>query len=229
MSTRLSVLLLLLMTLVMAASISAIDFSRGVLLDIPDEVAARQFGRIPPSVLTQEQLAEIASYRYLEDTLRILIIPVEWNDRPHTWPVETIDSMMFSRDVYPGGSMADYFHEVSYGRAVVIGDVLDWYNAGTYNSYFDFESILPAIDNLVDFSLYDGNNDGDVDAVIFLRSGTGEEDSQDPNDIWSYAYTYGTNYGPGPFDGKYISHWISPHAFHIYRRGYTQPHPRLLP
>ncbi len=214
MSTRLSTLLMLVVAFVMTVNVSAIDLSRGILLDIPDEVAARQFGKMPPSALTPEELEAIASFRFLADTLKILIVPVEWNNRPHAWSVATLDSMMFSRDIYPGGSLADYFHEVSYGKAVVVGDVLDWYNAGTYTAYFDFESILPDINAFVDFSQYDGNNDGDVDAVIFLRAGTGEEDSQDPNDIWSYAYVYGVNGGPGPYDGKYISHWnTSPELF----------------
>ncbi len=214
MSTRLSMSLMAVVVLVMAAQVLAMDLSRGILLDIPEEAATRQFGKMPPTALSPEELEAIASFRFLADTLKILIVPVEWNNRPHTWPVATLDSMMFSRDVYPGGSMADYFHEVSYGKAVVVGDVLDWYNAGTYYSYFDFEAILPDIDALVDFSQYDGNNDGDVDAVIFLRAGTGEEDSQNPNDIWSYAMVYGVNGGPGPYDGKYISHWnTSPELF----------------
>jgi M6 family metalloprotease-like protein len=214
MSIRSCISMTLLAAFVMTVPASAIDLSRGILLDIPDEVAARQFGKLPPSALTPEELEAIASFRFLADTLKILVIPVEWDNRPHTWPVATIDSMLFSRNQYPRGSMADYFHEVSYGKAVVVGDVLDWYNAGNYNPYFDFEYILPAIDAIVDFSQYDGNNDGDVDAVIFLRAGTGEEDSQDPDDIWSYAYVYGLNGGPGPYDGKYISHWnTSPELF----------------
>jgi M6 family metalloprotease-like protein len=214
MSARLFTICVMFVALAMTMNVSAIDLSKGILLDIPDDVASRQFGKMPPSALTPDELEAIASFRFLADTLRLLVVPVEWNNRPHTWPVATIDSMLFSRNEYPGGSMADYFHEVSYGKAVVVGDVLDWYNAGTYTSYFDFEDILPAIDAMVDFSQYDGNDDGDVDAVIFLRAGTGEEDSQNPEDIWSYAFVYGPNGGPGPYDGKYISHWnTSPELF----------------
>ncbi|MFQ6008471.1 MAG: thrombospondin type 3 repeat-containing protein, partial [Candidatus Zixiibacteriota bacterium] len=35
----------------------------------------------------------------------------------------------------------------------------------------------------------------------------GMEDSQDPNDIWSFAIDYGPGGGPGPFDGVYVSRW----------------------
>jgi len=193
--------------LLLIPPVAAMDLSRGIILDVPDKIAEKQFGPLPPSQLTAEEQKAMASFRFVNDTMRVLAIPVEWDDRPGTWPRATLDSMLFSRDVYSRGSVADYFHEVSYGKVAVVGTVLDWYNAGLYNPYFDFEDILPAIDTIVDFSQYDGNNDDDVDAVIFLRSGTGEEDSQDPNDIWSYAYIYGPNGGPGPFDGKYVSRW----------------------
>ncbi|MFC1475322.1 hypothetical protein ACFLQG_01615, partial [Candidatus Zixiibacteriota bacterium] len=56
-------------------------------------------------------------------------------------------------------------------------------------------------------SQYDGDLDGNVDAVVFIRSGTGEEDTRDPNDIWSYAYSYPLGYGPGPYDGVRIPRW----------------------
>jgi M6 family metalloprotease-like protein len=103
---------------------------------------------------------------------------------------------------------------------VLEGEVTDWINGGYYSSGYWFESLLPTIDAFVDFSQFDANNDGDVDAVIFLRSGTGEEDSKDMvmgNDIWSYAYIYPHNGGPGPYDGKYISHSnTSPELFPLH-------------
>jgi M6 family metalloprotease-like protein len=214
MSTRRFTVAATVIALCMTVISNGINLPRGVLLDIPDDVAVKQFGQLPRTTLSEDQLKAMASFRFLADTLKLLVVPVEWVDRPHTYEIATIDSLLFSRNVYPGGSMADYFYEVSYGKAIVIGDVIDWYDAGFYDPYFDFEYILPAIDALVDFSAYDGNNDNDVDAVIFLRAGTGEEDSQDPYDIWSYATIYDPNGGPGPFDGKYISRWnTSPELF----------------
>lgn len=207
MFVRLITLGFLLTILIFSPHVGAADLSRAILLDIPPEAAAQQFGRIPPSQLTAEDSAAIASFRFLADTLKFVVIPVEWGNRLHTYSRETIDSMILSRNVYPGGSVADYFHEVSYGQVAITGSVLDWYNAGFYVPYFDFESILSDLDAFVDFSQYDGNNDGDVDAVVFLRSGTGMEDTGDPNDIWSYALRYGPGGGPGPFDGVYVSAW----------------------
>ncbi len=200
-------LILTLAALLLATKAGAIDLSRGILLDIPPDVAARQFGKLPASVLSSEDSAAIASYRFTSDTLRFLAIPVEWLNRPATYSRETLDSMLFSRDVYPGGSVADYFDEVSYGQITITGTVLDWHNAGFYHSGFDFQDLLWDLDPVVDYSQYDHNGDGDVDAVVFIRSGNGQEDSGDPNDIWSYAYIYPPLSGPGPFDGVYVSAW----------------------
>lgn len=196
----------LMVTLVPCPSF-AIDLSRSILLDIPPEKAEEQFGKLPPSQLTREDSIQMSSYRFTADTLKVLVIMVDWINRPHTYPRQTLDSLLFSRDFLPDGSVADYYHEVSYGQVTVVGQVVDWYNAGLYSGWFWFEDLLYYLDPVIDYSQFDGDGNGDVDAVTFLRSGNGEEDSQDPNDIWSYAMIYGEGEGPGPFDGVYVSRW----------------------
>jgi M6 family metalloprotease-like protein len=186
---------------------SAIDLSKGIILDVPEEVLESQFGKIPISQLSRQDSIDIASYRFIADTLKVLAIMVDWDNRPGTYSRETFDSLLFSRDVFAGWSVADYYHETSYGQVTVVGEVIDWYNAGWYTGWYDFESILWDLDPVIDYSEFDGNNDGDVDAVTFIRSGNGEEDSGNPSDIWSYAYVYAPGTGPGPFDGVYVSRW----------------------
>ena len=186
---------------------SAIDLSRGMILDVPDEIVELQFGKLPPSRLTPEDSLKLASYRFAADTLRVLAIMVDWWNRTGTYSRETFDSLLFSRNVFPGGSMADYFHEVSYGKLVVVGEVIDWYDAGTYMGWFDFEELFEVLDPVIDYSQFDGDNNGDVDAAVFIRSGNGQEDSGEPFDIWSYAYVYPPGHGPGPFDGMHIPRW----------------------
>jgi M6 family metalloprotease-like protein len=188
-------------------STSAIDLSKGIMLDVPQERIEPQFGKMPPSRLTRQDSIALASYRFTADTLKVLAILVEWFDRPHTYSRGTFDSLLFSRNSLPGGSVADYFYEVSYGQANVVGEVRDWYDAGTYDVNFDFESLFPILDPVIDYSQFDGDHNGDVDAVVFIRSGNGMEDSHDPNDIWSYAYVYPPGSGPGPYDGVHIPRW----------------------
>ena len=187
----------------------AADRSKAVLLDIPESVAEKQFGPLPVSTFTEEEIREMAAYRFAGDTVKLLVVLVDWWDRPHTYSRETIDSMIFSRDVYPGGSVADYFHEVSYGDVAIDGEVVEWYNAGYFSDFgsYDFEDILPALDPVIDYSEYDNDGDGSVDAVTFVRSGTGQEDTGDPSEIWSFAISYYPHTGPGPYDGVYVDRW----------------------
>lgn len=187
--------------------ISAVNLSRGIILDIPEEKIESQFGKIPPSQLTPQDSSAMASFRFTGDTLKVLAIMVEWSNRKGAYSRETFDSLLFSRDVFPGGSVADYFYEVSYGKLNVVGEVRNWYNAGIYSGYYDFEDLFPILDPVIDYSQFDANHDGDVDAVIFIRSGNGQEDSQDYYDIWSYAMVYPPGSGPGPYDGVYMPRW----------------------
>lgn len=185
--------------------ISATDLSKSIIYDVPPEIMKKQFGEIPGSQLTQQDSLAIAQYRFTGDTLKLLVIFLEWTDRPGTYSKETFDSLFFSRDVFPGGSVADYFNEVSYGQLHITGKVMDWYNAGTYSNPFPFRSLFPKLDSIIDYSQFDGNNDGYVDAITVIRSGNGQEDSHDPNDIWSYAAIYTPNFYIGPLDGVYIT------------------------
>lgn len=193
--------------LILTGSALAVDLARAIIYDLPEQQMAETFGRIVPSTLTREDSLAIASFRYVSDSIRVLAIPVEWTDRPHTYSRATLDSLLFSRDVWPAGSMADYYWETSYGQLLVSGEVADWFNAGEYTEGEDLEAILAVLDPVIDYSRFDANGDGVVDAVIFLRSGTGEEDSQIPTDIWSYAVSYTLGFGPGPFDGVRVSRW----------------------
>lgn len=200
---------LLLATSIFSVSIYGLDLSRGVLLDIPESQALKQFGKMPPSRLTQAEMTAMSSFRFTADTLKVLAILVDWVDRPRINSAETYDSLLFSHNYWPGGSVADYYDEVSYGKLKVTGNVITYHSPRLYDSNFDFESILPLINPVVDFSQYDANHDGDADAVIFIRSGTGQELSHDPNDIWSYAMVYAPLGGPGPFDGVHVSRWCT--------------------
>ncbi|MCP4632463.1 MAG: hypothetical protein GY855_06015, partial [candidate division Zixibacteria bacterium] len=201
--------IIIILILVTAVNMWALDHSRVIIHDVPDEVIERQFENIPPSRLSRQDSLDIGNYRFDGTTLKVLVILVSWTARPQTYSVETFDSLFFSRGVYPGGSIADYFDEVSYGQVSVEGYVHDWTLGGAYSPSYDFEPLLNSLDSEIDYSQYDGNGDGVVDAVIFIRSGNGKEDSGDSMDIWSYAYSYPMGYGPGPFDGVMVSRWCT--------------------
>jgi len=201
-----------------ASSAWSTDLSKGILLDVPREIMPQQFGRLPVSTLTRQDSLAIQSYMFAADTLKLLAILVDWTDRPHTFAKERVDSLIFSRGVLPGGSVTDYVEEVSYGRVTVWGQVYDWHTvSSSYTNQFNFEALLPVLNPVIDYSQFDGNHDGSVDAVVFVRSGTGQEDSHDPNDIWSYAYIRPIGTGPGPYDGMRFPRWnTSPEALPLH-------------
>ena len=201
----------LILSLAVIRPAQATDLSRAIVYDIPPEIVFERTGCLPGSALTAEDSARIAGYIFEGDTLKVLAILVDWVDRPATYSEATIDSLLFSRNVYPGGSLADYFSEVSYGQVTMLGDVFGWINLGPYSkSHENYFSDLPHnFDSAIDFSDYDGNHDGDVDAIVYIHAGNGQEDSGDPNDIWSFAVKCSPGGGWGPYDGVMISAWTT--------------------
>jgi len=151
----------------------------------PQYVETRD-GLIPLTDLPLDDQATLSSPVFTGNTLRVLVVPVQWLDptgyRPATYPKEAFDTLFFSHNIRPNGSVAEYFSEVSYGQMTVTGDVLDWYDKGVYIpacSPSTYSSVIMALDSEVDFSQYDGNDDGLVDAVIILIAGNAQQDTQD--------------------------------------------------
>jgi len=199
-------LLVLACLLIVGVPALALDPGHFIVLDMPGFRQMERWGCIPGHAMSEEELWEIAEFKFNGDTLRVLAVLVEWDDRPGFHSRESFDSLLFSRDELPEGSFADYIWEVSYGELEIDGDVLDWFNAGpVFDKNYDFGELFPLLDPIVDFSQYDGDGDKKVDAVCFIRSGTGEEDSQDPIDIWSFAAV--SDFGWGHYDGVKISQW----------------------
>src|SRR5574341_1429324 len=107
---------LMFVMLVLAPMVTSIDFTKAYIYDLTPEQLTQMFGRIPPTTLTEDELKEITGYRFDADTFKVLAVPVEWDDRLGTVTRETLDSLMFSRNVWPKGSVADYYYECSYGQ-----------------------------------------------------------------------------------------------------------------
>jgi M6 family metalloprotease-like protein len=158
--------------------------------------------------LTAEDLGALMSYRFNGDTCRLLVFLVDWSDKPHTYSRATFDSLLFSRDAYPIGSVADYIFEVSYGKLTLVGDIIDWHNSGTYGPGYNFAELLPLYDATIDYSLYDRDGDNAIDAVLFLHAGNSYCDTQNDNDMASNCFLYPPGAGPGPYDGVYMDRYL---------------------
>jgi M6 family metalloprotease-like protein len=206
--TQLKRIFFLIAVILMAAPLGAREARPALIYDLPQTEISRIHDLDPASLLSLDQMEKIRTTRFDGDTFKVLIVLIDWSNRPGSYSLETFDSMMFSRNIWPGGSVADYFYETSYGQLNMIGDCIGWHDAGMYNSNFWFGDIVDELDATVDFSQYDANEDGFVDAILFIRSGNGEEDSGNPDDIWSYAVSYGGD-GLPTNDGVSVNRWCT--------------------
>ena len=102
------------------------------------------------------------------------------------------------------GSFYDYFQEVSYGQFSPITDVMGWYMANeSYTVYGDGapdgynmvrtmirDAVNEACINGVDWSIYDNDNNGYVDALNIVHAGAGAEEGNSSY-IWSHSWQLG--------------------------------------
>lgn len=168
------------------------------------------------------------SSRVDTDTIKAIVILVDFSDNIGTTPVAHYDSLLSSCGCYPTGSMRDYFLEVSYGSVEFITTIVGWfrmpevytyytnnnYGFGSYpmNAQKMAEDAVWAADTSVDFSEFDNDNDGYIDALFVVHAGQGAEVTGNPNHIWSHAWNtvnvpyvdgvYAYNYSTEPEDGK---------------------------
>jgi immune inhibitor A len=150
------------------------------------------------------------------------VLLVDFPDRRATYPASTFRTLMFdTTGAVPTGSLADYFREVSGGLLTVRGQVFGWKTmADTANFYANdsyglarttypqndaglLYAALDAFDADIDFSRYDRNGDGFVDAVLLLHAGIGAEAAaSDRTQFWSVTSGLLGNWG---FTGSYVT------------------------
>ncbi|MEW5795749.1 MAG: M6 family metalloprotease domain-containing protein [Candidatus Zixiibacteriota bacterium] len=136
---------------------------------------------------------------------RVLAILVDFSD--HTAQVNAgfFDTLVFGTGA---GTVRHYFDEISYAQidliTVNLPSSLGWrrapqtyayyvnneYGMGSYpnNTQKLVEDLVTIVDPLVNFNPYDNDNDGDVDVLLVVHSGTGAELSGSTTDIWSHKW-----------------------------------------
>jgi immune inhibitor A len=138
-------------------------------------------------------------------TFRALAILVSFSDKPAQVSATFFDTLLF---VQRPGSMRDYYNAVSYGTLDIITvnlpSSLEWrtaphayayyvnnnYGMGSYpnNSQKLVEDLVALVDPAVDFSQYDNDGDGYVDALFVIHAGPGAEFTGATTDVWSHAW-----------------------------------------
>jgi len=135
------------------------------------------------------------------------VLCMQYADVDSEWPISQMENQLFDTNAeWPTGSMTDYYEEISYGAFSVTGDVFGWIQMSENSEYYDrdnghtYELITEALtitDPDIDFSLYDndgpdgvpnsGDDDGYVDELVLIHSGTGGE--YGGPEIWSHSWT----------------------------------------
>ncbi len=140
----------------------------------------------------------------LRGTIRVIVVLVEFSDQPFTGDEGHFEELFFSTGVLPNGSVTEYFHEVSNGLVEIVGEIAGPYTLPrTMAEYANGESgtgqVQPnartmardaaeAADVDVDFTPFDNEGDGFVDAFIVLHAGPGAERTGDTGHIWSHKW-----------------------------------------
>ncbi len=136
------------------------------------------------------------------DTVRAIVILIDYADAfadTVNHPGWRYQQMLFDGP-WPTQTMKEYYHEVSYGDFTVTGEVTAvWYRADNNHDYYGYANgsaraaalvreACQKADPDIDFSRYDRNNDGYVDALFVLHQGPGREETGSDNDIHSHKW-----------------------------------------
>lgn len=115
----------------------------------------------------------------------------------------TYSGRTYTQSVQCSGSARQYFHDQSWGQYNPVFDVVGPYTLSENLAYYGknsssgddmhvgemiSEACKLADADGVDFTLYDNNNDGNVDFVYVIYAGYGEADSEDASTIWPHNY-----------------------------------------
>jgi len=139
-------------------------------------------------------------------------------------PTTHFNDLFFSTGVLPHGSVKEYYNEATGGLIDITGEVvgpyplpqtLAWYANGNFGigrpsgdarANIMAQDAAVAADPHVDFSPYDNDGNGYVDAFIVVHAGQGGEQTGNAGDIWSHKWTLP---GARNADGKQIFAYLT--------------------
>lgn len=168
-----------------------------------------------------------------QGTVKLLVILVSFSDLPFTYTNADFVSLVSDSNYNGTGSVKDYYLENSYGQFTMDIDVkgpvtiphpmayygldtiVNGYRRQDYRMYDFLADALNAADAAsTDFTVYDNDNDGEVDAIHFIFAGTPQSSTGNTNEIWPHRYNidyYNSSYyGNRPNiwkDGKRITNY----------------------
>jgi len=197
---------------------------------------------IPEPLSLEDNSPTPELYRTRSDTFRVPMILVEFSDYGSQYDQSKFDSLMN----YEGythmnhsntGSFRDYYKEISYGQFIPDVDIKGWFIAEYGHNYYGHDNGYDRVRQLVrdmvdsleaegfDWSIYDNDDDGYVDALNLAHAGPGAEEGDGTN-IWSHKWSLGDisvsydgviidsyNFNPEMQLGNFVSIGVLAHEF----------------
>ncbi len=151
---------------------------------------------------------------------KILILCVDFPDKPHQTSLEVIYNRFFS-DI--GNSLKNYYKEISYLRYIPEGELYGWYRAPNPSTYYTnkengfgkypnsaeklVEDVIELAKNdpnaQIDWQSFDTNDNGYIDNIVIVHAGAEAAYTGDLNDFWAHVYIIPT---PKTVQGKNV--WV---------------------
>jgi M6 family metalloprotease-like protein len=154
--------------------------------------------------------------------INIPILLINFSNTATSETSQSFRDMMNQANYNGTGSFFDYYDEISYGNLLVTATVYEWvvsanthnyhaYNLGSPTRWQRARGLALEALALVDardsptWSVFDNDNDGDVDVLFVVHEGAGAE-AGDHTNIWSHAWSLGTP--PPTYGGRTFRSYI---------------------
>src|SRR4051794_2852492 len=169
-------------------------------------------GSFPPGTSLTDVRRAAAQRAPLRGDLRVIVVLADFTDKRFEVDTFRFEELFFSTGSIPTGSVTEYYADVTGGLVTISGQVvgpftmpqtLAWYANGNYGigkptgdprANILAEDAAKAANASVDFSLYDNDGNGYVDAFIVVHAGEGGEETGDSGDIWSHKWVLPEEY-----------------------------------
>jgi immune inhibitor A len=140
----------------------------------------------------------------LRGVVRVIVVLVEFGDKAMTQTRQHFDDLFFSQGVVATKSVREYYSEVTNGLIDLQGQVVGPFRlpralkdyahgasgmgALSPNAQTMARDALMAADPFVNFTPFDNDGNGFVDAFIVVHAGSGGEQTGSGDDIWSHKW-----------------------------------------
>ncbi|MBI9065318.1 MAG: M6 family metalloprotease domain-containing protein, partial [Marinilabiliaceae bacterium] len=154
--------------------------------------------------------------------INVLLILVEFSDKAHTRSKEEITTLFNEPGNEARAGFKTFYQQASHDKLNVNIDVAGWYNCNEATTNFSDSKGMYLTGNLVrravdlaeadgvDFSKYDNDGDGKVDAVMVMHAGLGADHRSETKYIWPHSWSLSETVNKSvTYDGVRIDHYVT--------------------